>query len=72
MQSTRVSRIVTLPPESFLDLRKGTSAPYFLEILAIFLLSVETTIFEKIFDFKAILITCPIRGQFLTFNIFLL
>ena len=52
-------------------LKKGTSAPYFLAIEAIFLLSVETTILSKISDFFNILIVWAMIGLPLNFLKFL-
>ena len=58
--------------DRFFGLTKGTSAPYFFEILIIFLSSVETITCEKSLDEIAFSIVCAIRGFLPKTLIFLL
>ena len=47
MISIKTFEVSTLSPESFFCLRKGTTAPAFFAIFAIFFESVETIILSK-------------------------
>ena len=56
MVSIKTDLVEALSFDNLLFLKKGTSAPYFFEIFAIFSQSVLTIILENIFDFCAALI----------------